>query len=168
MIENMSKYQIACKPGHRVTEHIFVIMSALAVLEKKKKAAIFSAWDIKKFFDSEVIEDVMAELYRSQVRGKAYRLLFRLNENTNICIKTPVGITNYDNIGSGVTQGGVDAAIISSVSVDNSVVNEFSDSTIDSHSNHILLDCIDPKEIFQLAIYYTYQTCCQSVSKFSN
>ena len=125
----------------------------MAVLEKQKKAILFMAWDIRKFFDSEMLEDVMGEPYKSQVRGKVYRLIYRMNENIRIQVKTPVGMTDSENTGSGVTQGAMDAAIISSVSIDNSVVEEFSDSHTDTTTDHILKKVFNPKDIFHPTIY---------------
>ena len=71
----MSRYQIATKPGHRASEHIFVVKSAMALLEQKKEALILTAWDLRKFFESVMLEDVMGELYRSNIRGKVRYLL---------------------------------------------------------------------------------------------
>ena len=35
LIKNMSKFQIAAKPGHRASEHVFCIMSMMLANEKK-------------------------------------------------------------------------------------------------------------------------------------
>ena len=80
----MTKYQIATKPGHRASEHLFVLKSVLAVFESQKKAFILSMWDLKKYFDSESLIDCMGEVYKSNVKGKLYRLLFKMNENIRI------------------------------------------------------------------------------------
>ena len=75
LFENMSKFQIGTRPGHRAQEHLFVVKSAIALQNKYDKAMIISFWDIKKYFDSESLIDVMNELHRNKVRGKVYRLL---------------------------------------------------------------------------------------------
>ena len=59
LFQNMSRYQIATKPGHRASKHLFVVKSVLAILKTKKAAALFSAWDLQKYLDSEALEDVM-------------------------------------------------------------------------------------------------------------
>ena len=43
----MSKYQIACKPGHRASEHLFVVKSVLSYYKEKKKGMIASGYDFK-------------------------------------------------------------------------------------------------------------------------
>ena len=40
-------------------------------------------YDIYKFFDKEVLHDVMNTLYELGVDEKAYRTWYKLNENTN-------------------------------------------------------------------------------------
>ena len=62
LFSNMLRYQIATKPGHRASEHLYLVKSVLAILQEKKEACIFSTWDLKAYFDSEVLEDVMREL----------------------------------------------------------------------------------------------------------
>ena len=46
-----------------------------------------------------------------------YRLVSELNSNTQIKVKTPLGKTETAPIDPGMTQGSVDAAIISSANV---------------------------------------------------
>ena len=38
LFENLSKFQIACRPGHRPSEHLFVFKSVFANYQKVKKA----------------------------------------------------------------------------------------------------------------------------------
>ena len=127
LIENMSKYQIATKPGHRASEHLYVIKSLLSLIQMKKKAMIISMWDLKTFFDTENLYDCMNELYRSQIKGKMYRLMYKMNQKMIISIKTPLGKTESKETDSGLGQGTVEGAIVSSVSLDNGVTEEFSE-----------------------------------------
>ena len=125
LFENMSKYQLATKPGHRATEHVFVLFSLMTQMEKNKTAGIITQYDLSKYFDRECIFDICNELYRSQVRGKAYRLIFMCNKNTRIKVKTPVGETAQAEIGPSMAQGLIIAAIASLVNFDSCVRDEF-------------------------------------------
>ena len=80
----MSKFQIATKPGHRASEHVYTIMSIISLHERTGKAIIISLYDLKKFFDRESLHDCMQELYKSNIRGKIYKLLYAMNENIKI------------------------------------------------------------------------------------
>ena len=156
----MSKHQIATKPGHRAAEHLFLMKSVMAVLEEKKEVFLFSSWDLKAFFDSESLEDVMRELYDKEIRGKLYRLIYKMNENIKIKVKTPVGVTDSADTGSGVGQGGVDAAVISSASIDGGVSKTFanaSDVNLKKESSdkfpHNILNIFNPRDIFHPCIF---------------
>ena len=127
LFDNMSKFQIATKPGHRATEHVYVIMSLISLYERNKKALIICLYDLKKFFDRENLHDCMSELYKSNVKGKIYKLLYAMNENIKIKVKTPVGLSEEEETGPGVGQGTVEGAICSSVNIDNGVVDQFHD-----------------------------------------
>ena len=91
ILKNMSKYQIANRPGHRSSEHIFAVKHAISYYREQKKPLILSSFDLEKFFDSERLEDCQFELYKLDIKGKVYRLVSELNSNTQIKVKTPLG-----------------------------------------------------------------------------
>ena len=91
----------------------------------KKKAMIMSMWDLKTFFDTENVIDCMNELYKSQVKGKTYRLLYKMNENLMISVKTD----------SSLGQGSIKGPIGSAVSLDNGVGEEFNDEDETENDN---------------------------------
>ena len=70
----------------------------------------------------------MNELYKNEVRGKLYRLIFKMNMSTKISVQTPVGLSGERDIGESVGQGTVDGAVISAVNLDNGVTDFFRDS----------------------------------------
>ena len=128
MISNLTKYQIATKPGHRAQEHLYVIKSVIALYMMLGRAIFLAMWDLSKFFDREVLTDCMNELYKSNVKGKLYRLLYAMNRNTRISVQTPVGVTEEHDTGEGVGQGTLEGAIVSAVNLDTGVNEFFSDS----------------------------------------
>ena len=48
--KNLSKFQIATKPGHWPQEHLFVIKSVIALYHSQGKALILQSHDLSKFF----------------------------------------------------------------------------------------------------------------------
>ena len=130
LFRNMSKFQIGSRPGHRVQEHLFTIKSVIALYLKYDGSIILSMWDVKNFFDSEHLPDCMNELFKNEIRGKIYRLVYKMNENTRIRVQTPVGLSDEKYVGESVGQGTVDGAVISAVSLDNGVEDFF------KHSEH--------------------------------
>ena len=147
LMDNMSKFQIAAKPGHRASEHLFFIKSVMALIQSDKRAAIITLWDISRYFDSESIFDSQSELYKSKIRGKLYRLIYKLNEDINVSVSTPVGMSEHQSTGSGVGQGTADGAVVSSVNLDGGVKEKFTDVTLfnsDDESEKYYKDCYHP------------------------
>ena len=62
------------------------------------------------------------------IKGKVYRLLYRMNEKTTIKVSTPVGPTEEACTGETVGQGTVEGAILSAVSIGGGVEEYFRDS----------------------------------------
>ena len=87
----MIKFQIASKPGHRATEHVYCLLSLIQLSESTGSSLIISLFDIEKFFDRESAADVHYRMYKSNVKGKVYRLLYLLNKNIRIRVRTAVG-----------------------------------------------------------------------------
>ena len=118
LFKNMSKFQIATKPGHRSSEHLFVMFSLMLLHEMERKSCIITMLDLSKYFDRENIYDCCNELYRSQVKGKVYMLLYTLNKNSRIRVKTPVGESSSAETGPCLTQGSVEGAVVSVVNLE--------------------------------------------------
>ena len=135
IFNNMSKYQIATKPGHRASEHLFTVKSVIGMMQMKKKAVIVSMWDLKSFFDTENLIDCMSELYKRKTKGKLYRLIFKMNENIRVSVKTPVGESDQRDTGMNVGQGTVDGAIISANNLDGGVSEVFDEEKDDNETS---------------------------------
>ena len=118
IIENMISYQIACKPGHRPSEHLFTIKSLIAYYKLKRKGFLTSSINIHKFYDSEHLTDCLSVIYDASIRGKVYRMTYQMNKTNRIRVKTPVGLTTSAQIGPNLAQGSGEAGLISSASLD--------------------------------------------------
>ena len=106
--ENMSIFQIGTKAGHRATEHIYVMKTIMRKYEFMNKPLIITLFDFKTFFDSESAIDVMSEVYKCNIKGKLYRLIYKMNQDTLIKVSTPLGATRETSRGEGIGQGTVD------------------------------------------------------------
>ena len=85
-------------------------------------------FDLKKYLDSDVLIDAMDNLYKSDIKGKLYRLIYELNKNNLIQIKTSVGTTSNFQTGKNVTQGSVGGGLISSINLDIPIRTFFKES----------------------------------------
>ena len=118
ILEMSTKYQIGGQPGHSPDEHIYSIKSVWQVYEMMGKGLIITLVDIKAFFDKENIYDVMQNLNDIGVNKKAARVWFKLNEGTEISVKTAAGISETAHVGDCIGQGTAGAALVSQVNLD--------------------------------------------------
>ena len=128
IIQGMTKFQIGTKPGHRAQEHLFVLKSVMALYSLYGLAVILQLWDISKFFDREHLRDALDAIYNRGVDGKLYRLLYMLNKDTVVKVRTAVGDSEEEGTGEGLGQGTTEGALISASSIDYTVNKHFKNS----------------------------------------
>ena len=128
ILNSMTKYQIGTKTGHRAQEHLFTLKSIIALYLKLDMPVFIQLYDISKFFDRESLRDGMNSLYSLGVRGKLYRLLFNMNKDTVIKVKTAVGDSEEKETGENIGQGTLEGANISAANIDYTVNQYFKNS----------------------------------------
>ena len=96
-----------------------------------------------KYFDQGNIHDCCNELYRSEVKGKVYRLLYTLYKNSRIRVRTSVGVSESEETGPCLTRGSVEGAVQSALNIDNGVKDFFHVEPNEPKNNNDPVD--DPK-----------------------
>ena len=71
LMNSMTKYQLGTKSGHRAQEHIFVLKSVISLFAMNKEGIIANLYDISKFFDKELIPDVLGEAYSGGLKDRS-------------------------------------------------------------------------------------------------
>ena len=99
------------------------------MFENLQRTLIISLYDISKFFDRESLVDVLGEAYKCGIRGKLYRLLYEMNKDSIIKVRTGVGDTETRETGEGLGQGTIEEALLSAANLDQGVQEQFKDST---------------------------------------
>ena len=74
---------------------------------------ILTLVDIISFFDRESIYDVMQTLHEIGVNRKAAKVWFKLNEGTEVAVKTAAGISESKYVGDCIGQGTAGGALVS-------------------------------------------------------
>ena len=105
IFEQSSIYQIGGQSGHAPEEHVFTLKSIIGLMQSKGEGLILNIVDIILFFDREEILDVIEALENMKVNKKVLRLWYKLNNNTEIRVKTSVGMTEFAQVGALVGQG---------------------------------------------------------------
>ena len=128
LLQKMTKFQIGGAPGHRSSEHLFSAKSMIQYNEMLGNVTVMGTYDIRKFFDKEVLRDAMDEVHNAGVDPKVYRIWYKLNMNTKIRVKTAVGDTEYGDAGELVGQGSGGAALVSALNLESAVNGMFEGS----------------------------------------
>ena len=72
-------------------------------------------------FDKEALSDCMNELYKSDVKGKLYKLVYELNKDRRVKVRTAVGDSRELEVNESLGQGTSEGAIVSTNSISNGV-----------------------------------------------
>ena len=143
IFDNSSIYQIGGQANHCIEEHIFSIKSIMSLAEHTGKGVILTLVDIVAFFDRENILDVMETLENMNVDEKAARLWYKLNEKTEIQVKTAVGMTRTAKVGALVGQGSTGAAVMSQAMVDNGLRQYFEGSSDEMYYGKVRVEAAE-------------------------
>ena len=81
--------------------------------------------DLSKFFDKEVLVDVLDEAKNKNINNKEYKLLYNLNKTRKIRVITAASESEEKEIDEGLGQGALDSGILSSCSVDGGLTTFF-------------------------------------------
>ena len=100
ILSSSSKFQVGGQTGHAPEEHIFTMKSLWAMLLKEGSGMILTLVDIVAFFDRENIHDVMQTLHEIGVENKTARVWFKLNEKTEVAVKTAGGLSETAFVGT--------------------------------------------------------------------
>ena len=139
IVESSSIFQVGGQPGHGPEEHLYTIKSLLSVLEHFGDGMVFTLVDIIAFFDRENIVDVMDTLSEIGVNKKAARLFFKLNEGTEIAVKTAGGLSETAVVGDCIGQGTAGGAIVSAANLDQGLKQYFNDSKDEVYFGNVRL-----------------------------
>ena len=99
-----------------------------SVISKQRmqgKAIVIQCYDISKYFDKEMMHDAILACKERCADPKAIRLWYKLNDKTEICVKTGAGMTEYTNVGAVVGQGTMGGALVSQAVLDEGTKEHF-------------------------------------------
>ena len=108
--KNMSLSNIGARCQRNIRDHLFVIYAIVnSVIHGKAEPVDLQIYDVEKCFDKLWLEDTMLDLVHTlpvEAHDDKIALLYRLNTENNIAVKTPFGLTGRFQIPKVVMQGG--------------------------------------------------------------
>ena len=116
----MSDSQVGGRKGMNVINHLWIVNGVINnVLSTKRKNPIdIQIFDYKQCFDSLWLQECLNDLYDSGVKDDKLALLYNINTEVKVAVKTPVGRTKRESIFNVITQGDVFGPILCSNQVD--------------------------------------------------
>ena len=99
--------------------------SIIAKYRNEGKSLILQTSDLSKFFDKEMIEDAILTCYERGADPKACRLWYKLNNDTQMRVRTGAGMSDFTNAGAVVGQGTLGGALVSQAVLDQGISEQF-------------------------------------------
>ena len=118
--KSMSDSQIGSRKGKNIRNHLWIVHGIISdVLSSKSKNPIdIHIYDYKQCFDSLWLQECLNDFYSAGVQDNKFALLYNVNSNAKIAVRTPVGKTSRENISNSITQGDVFGPMFCSKTVD--------------------------------------------------
>ena len=91
--ENISKFQNGGMKGKGVVDNLFIIRGIINPAKYLGKELWLTFYDIEKCFDSLWLEDCINILWNMGVRNDILPLIYFMNKEAGVTVKTPVGDT---------------------------------------------------------------------------
>ena len=117
---SMSDSQIGARKGKNIRNHIWMVNGVICdVLSRKTKNPIdIQIFDYRQCFDSLWLEECLNDFYDGGLQNNKLALLYSVNRNVKVAVKTPVGKTERGTINNVITQGDVFGPLLCSKQVD--------------------------------------------------
>ena len=118
--KHMSVSQVGGRKAMNVRNHIWVLNGVIQDVLNRKGADPIDVQivDIKQCFDALWPEDCLSDLYAYGVQDHTINLLYYGSIDTNIAIRTPVGVTQRKKVKKTIMQGDIWAPSLCATSID--------------------------------------------------
>ena len=104
--KNMSDSNVGARRGKNIRNHIFVLNGIInEVINQKKTGIDITILDYRQCFDSLWMEEVMNDLWEAGITDDKLGLIYKMNERTNVAVKTPFGLSERQEVNNVVMQG---------------------------------------------------------------
>ena len=115
--QNMAEFQTGGMRAKGVTDNLFILRGIIDHSKYLGKELWISFYDVEKCFDSLWLEDCINSLWNCGVQNDILYLIYLLNRNADIVVKTPFGDTEAFTIPDLVKQGTVFGPILNNCSL---------------------------------------------------
>ncbi len=115
---NMTDFQNYARSGRSTSDNLFMLRSTIDYYMYYDIPVTVIFYDLEKCFDRLWLKDCMLDLWDSGVNGTLWEIIYKMNVESYIAIKTPIGNSSEFAAKEVVKQGTILAANICANSVD--------------------------------------------------
>ena len=117
--EELTDSNVGARRGRNIRDNIFVLNAITnSVVNGDADAIDVQVYDVEKCFDALWMQECINDLYKTGFRNDKLPLLFLENQNAQIAVKTPHGISKRISIHNVVMQGTVWGSLFCTTSMD--------------------------------------------------
>ena len=109
-------HQAGSRPNRSAADNLFLLRGCIDHQKYKGKPIYITAYDFQQAFDSLWLQDCIIAVSRLGVKNDLLKLLYNLNKEATITVKTPYGMTESFTVEDIVEQGTVLGPVLCSVS----------------------------------------------------
>ena len=116
---NLTDSNVGARKSRNIRDNLFVLYAIQNSVIKGGQAPIdIDIYDMKKCFDSLWVEECVNDLYEAGLTNDKLNLLFLMNQNAQVAIKTQFGTTKRTDIKNIIMQGTVWGSLMCTVTMD--------------------------------------------------
>ena len=108
--QNMSNSNIGARKGRNVRDHLFIVNGIVnSVLNGESPPIDIQIFDVEKCFDALWLDDCMLDIYETlspELRDDKISLMYEMNKENYVAVKTAVGLTDRILLPKIIMQGG--------------------------------------------------------------
>ena len=91
---SMSDSNVGGRRNRNIRDNLFIVYGVINYVIEEGLDVDMTLYDLAKCFDSMWYRETMNDLWDAGVQDNKFALISKMNENCNIAVKTPVGITD--------------------------------------------------------------------------
>jgi hypothetical protein len=116
---NLTDCNVGARKNRNIRDNIFVLNAIMNdAVNGSKEAIDIAIYDVEKCFDALWVEECINDLYDAGLRNNNLNVLYLMNQNAQVAIKTPSGMTKRQNISNVVMQGTVWGSLFCTTTMD--------------------------------------------------
>ena len=116
---NMSDSNVGARRNKNIRNHIFILNGIITeVITNKSSSIDIEILDYRQCFDSMWLEESMNDLWEAGIQDNNLALIYKMNDEVQVAVKTPFGLTERTTINKIVMQGETFGPLCCSVQVD--------------------------------------------------